>query len=178
MRIIAGSLKGKSYASPHSNRTHPMSDKIKGALFNVLGDIEGMSVLDAFAGTGALSFEAISRGANRAVAIDSDKQAQKAISENIAVLDIGEQVELIRSTVTSWLPRNNEQFDIVIIDPPFTDIRRDIILKVALKAKESGIVILSLPTAAAKIAVLPEPFMLLSEKSYGDAVLAFYRRSQ
>lgn len=178
MRIIAGNLKGKSYDSPHTNRTHPMSDKIKGALFNVLGDIEGMTVLDAFAGSGALGFEAISRGASRVVVIDNDMQAQKTIAKNIDTLNLNGSVELVRSAVTGWLPRTEELFDIVIIDPPFTDIRRDVMQKVALKSKVAGIVVLSLPSAAATIATLPEPFEMVVQKNYGDAVLVFYRRSQ
>ena len=71
MRVIAGRLGGRLFDSPHTRRTHPMSDKARGALFNMLGDIEGMHVLDPFAGTGALSFEAISRGAASALAIAS-----------------------------------------------------------------------------------------------------------
>ncbi len=177
MRIIAGSLKGRSFASPHSNRTHPMSDKVRGALFNALGDLDGMSVLDVFAGTGALSFEAISRGALKAIALDSDKQAQRAIAENIVGLDLEQRVTLIRSTASSWLPRTRDEFDVVLIDPPYDDIRRDLILKVALKCKVGGVVVLSLPPAAATIAVLPEPFETLTQKTYGDATLAFYRRN-
>jgi 16S rRNA (guanine966-N2)-methyltransferase len=59
MRIIAGELKGRNIQEPYGHRTHPMSEKVRGAVFNALGDIEGLAVLDAFAGTGALSFEAV-----------------------------------------------------------------------------------------------------------------------
>ena len=72
MRIIAGYLGGRQFNSPRSNRTHPMSDKARGGLFNALGDISGLTVLDAFAGSGALSFEAISRGAESVIAVDID----------------------------------------------------------------------------------------------------------
>jgi len=70
VRIIAGYLSGRQFNSPRSNRTHPMSDKARGGLFNSLGDISGLSLLDAFAGSGALSFEAISRGTASSVAVD------------------------------------------------------------------------------------------------------------
>jgi len=95
MRIIAGRLGGRLFDSPHSHKTHPMSDKARGALFNILGDISGMSVLDPFAGTGAISFEAVSRGAAGAVAIELDKQAQKVITANIASLGLIHEVKLI-----------------------------------------------------------------------------------
>jgi 16S rRNA (guanine966-N2)-methyltransferase len=75
MRVIAGFLGGRNFDSPGGHRTHPMSDKVRGAVFGVLGDIKGLSVLDAFAGSGALSIEAVSRGAKYAVAIDVDKRA-------------------------------------------------------------------------------------------------------
>jgi 16S rRNA (guanine966-N2)-methyltransferase len=78
VRIIAGSLKGRTFSEPHGHRTHPMSEKVRGALFNALGDIEGLTFLDAFAGSGALSFEAASRGAKSVIAIDKDGPAYSA----------------------------------------------------------------------------------------------------
>ncbi len=70
MRVIAGWLGGQNFDSPKSNRVHPMSDKMRGAIFGVLGDIKGLTVLDAFSGSGALAIESISRGAKSAIAID------------------------------------------------------------------------------------------------------------
>ena len=103
MRIIAGQLKGNMFASPHGNRTHPMSDKVRGALFNALGDIEGLTVLDAFAGSGALAFEALSRGAASATLLKKDKPAQRAISENIVTLNVEKRTKLIRASANAWL---------------------------------------------------------------------------
>ena len=70
MRVIAGRLGGRNFDSPKTQRTHPMSDKVRGALFNALGDLGGLTVLDAFAGSGACSLEAASRGATEVLAID------------------------------------------------------------------------------------------------------------
>ena len=108
MRIIAGELKGRSFDSPRGRRTHPMSDKIRGALFNALGDLSGLTILDAFAGSGALSFEAISRGARSALAIELDKQAFQAISQNIDQLALDEKVQVLRKNVRGW-SRNHQQ---------------------------------------------------------------------
>src|ERR1700756_1715958 len=103
MRIIAGRLGGRRFASPRGHRTHPMSDKMRGALFNSLGELAGLSVLDAFAGSGALAFEAVSRGAKGAVAIDLDRSAQQAIAANITALGLQDQVKLVRASAGAWL---------------------------------------------------------------------------
>ena len=103
MRVIAGRLGGRNFASPHGNKTHPMSDKVRGALFNSLGDIEGLRCLDAFAGTGALAFEAISRGATTALALENDPSAQRTIDENIKELKLYRQVKLVKAAAGSWL---------------------------------------------------------------------------
>ena len=95
MRIIAGTLKGRIFAAPHTLRTHPMSDKARGALFNVLGDVEGMSVLDAFAGSGALGFEALSRGASHVTSIDKDRMAVKTIKNNAVELSVESRAKVI-----------------------------------------------------------------------------------
>jgi 16S rRNA (guanine966-N2)-methyltransferase len=77
LRVIAGELGGRFFDSPDSDATHPMSERMRGSLFNILGDIKGKTILDAFAGSGALSFEAVSRGAVHALTLEKDKIAQK-----------------------------------------------------------------------------------------------------
>ena len=88
MRIIAGRLGGRVFSTPHSARTHPMADRVRGALFNVLGDLSGLTVFDPFTGSGALAYEAVSRGAATVLCIDTDKAAQKTVKENISALGI------------------------------------------------------------------------------------------
>ena len=94
MRIISGTLKGHTFDSPKGFQTHPMGDKIRTALFNTLGDIKGLTVLDAFSGSGALSFEALSRGAESAVALELDKEAYKVIRANAEKLAVGDRMKL------------------------------------------------------------------------------------
>src|SRR3982751_643389 len=113
MRIIAGTLKGRIFQEPHGHRTHPMSDKVRGALFNALGDIEGLTVLDAFAGSGALSFEAVSRGAKDTIAIDHDRHAIRALKENVTSLGLDGSVKAINANSSSWSGNNPDtRFDI------------------------------------------------------------------
>jgi 16S rRNA (guanine966-N2)-methyltransferase len=173
MQIIAGNLKGRQFDSPKQAATHPMSDKIRGALFNVLGDIDGLTVLDAFAGSGAISFEALSRGASRATLIESDRKAQKVIADNLSILNLQKEASFVSSSADNWLSRSEDQFDIVILDPPYDDLQKTTLVQLADRAKSGGIVVLSLPVGASSD--LPSNFQLLSTKSYGDAQLQFYR---
>ena len=92
MRIVSGQLKGQQFQSPHGHRTHPMAEKVRGALFNILGDIEGLTFLDAFAGSGALAFEAASRAAASVTAIDKDSSAHQIIEHNLKDLHLEKTV--------------------------------------------------------------------------------------
>ena len=175
MRVIAGKLGGQKFQSPQSDQTHPMSEKIRGAIFNALGDIEGLSVLDVFAGSGALSIEAISRGAVSAVAIDSDRKALDSIKTNITRLEIDEQIQVVGGSVSTWLNNNDQEFDIVMMDPPYDNVDVSLIEQIAHRAKSTGIVIVSLPINVTL--ELADSFELLSSKTYGSAKLVFYRRT-
>lgn len=177
MRIIAGRLGGRLFASPGNDRTHPMSDKIRGALFNTLGDIEGLTVLDAFTGSGALSFEAISRGASHVTALDIDTIAITTVVKSLVQLGIGSELQPIRVSAVSWLQTVSPDtaFDIVLCDPPFDDPQLDLVAQLALCAKAGGLVVVSLPPDVTP--TLPEAHDLVASKAYGDACLYFYRRA-
>lgn len=176
MRIIAGNLKGRLIETPRGHRTHPMGDRIKGGLFNTLGDIEGLTILDAFGGSGALAFEALSRGAAHAHIIDSDAEAHKVIVTNVATLGLRSKVKVTHAPVGSWSEKNIDfKFDIVLADPPYDDVKPQLIQKVAHHVKDTGILVVSWPGKE----TLPEVdgFELVKEKSYGDAQLGYYKRA-
>lgn len=175
MRIIAGGLGGRQIDAPHVHRTHPMSEKMRGGLFNTLGDIEGLTVLDAFAGSGALSFEAISRGASHTTTIELDKNAQKLIERNIKSLGLENKVKLIRANSSSWSDNNTDAlFDIVLLDPPYDGVKPKLLEKLVNHTKLKGVTVISLPSKYEFN--LNSKFQLLASKSYGDAQLVFYRR--
>jgi len=175
VRVIAGRLGGRQFNSPKGHKTHPMSDKGRGALFNVLGDITGLSVLDAFAGSGALSFEALSRGAATVTAIDNDQSAYTSIVRNSQELGLGKELKTIRVHAGTWSNDNPEHvFDVIIIDPPYDKIQEELLSRLALHAKTGGIVTCSLPPTYT--AHLDANFELLKTKDFGDARLEFYRR--
>lgn len=176
MRVIAGKLGGRVFNSPRSHRTHPMSDRVKGALFNVLGDLDGLTVLDAFAGSGALSFEAASHGAAEIVAIENERIAQKVIEENITLLELKGVVKLVKASANAWLSTNkNAIFDIVLCDPPYDNLQEPSLVRLADRVKVGGLVIFSLPPKA-RLILPPDSFVLEVSKDYGDALLVFYRR--
>lgn len=176
MRIVSGSLGGRNFESVPGHRTHPMSEKVRGALFNSLGDIQGLSVLDPYGGTGALSFEAISRGASRAVVFDADANAARTIKENVVRLGLENTVTASRIAAAAWSRRHEqEQFDIVVLDPPFDAIERKELLRLTRHAKKGGIIVLSLPPTVGLLLAQSRQ-ELLSHKSYGDIELFFYRQ--
>jgi 16S rRNA (guanine966-N2)-methyltransferase len=174
MRIIAGKLGGQSFESPIGHRTHPMSDKVRGALFSSLGDVSGLTVLDAFAGSGALSFEAISRGARYATAIDIDTSAINAVVNSAEKLGIKKQVKAIRVNVSTWSDNNVETvYDLVLCDPPYDKIQIKLIQKLVRHIQSGGIMALSWP---GKLEA-PEVIGLrkIQTNIYGDAQLVYYR---
>lgn len=176
MRVIAGTLGGRIFNSPRSHRTHPMSDKVRGALFNTLGNLDGMNVLDAFSGTGALAFEAISRGAESVLAIDIDKDAFKTIQENVEILGLQDKVTVMRKNVSGWSRNNQErQFDIVLADPPYDDIRPNVLEKIMQQVVPGGLFVLSWPGNEPVRAFAGAN--VISAKQYGDAQLVFYRKN-
>jgi len=176
MRIISGTLKGHTFDSPKGFQTHPMGDKIRTALFNTLGDIKGLSVLDAFSGSGALSFEALSRGAESSVALELDKEAYKVIRANAEKLAVGDRMKLFHINARSWTYRNNtERFDLVFCDPPYNHIQETVIEKLAKHTKVGGLFICSLPPYG-DIRLPEEMYEKVVSKSYGDAMLVFYRK--
>ncbi len=176
MRIIAGQLASRTFDSPKGHKTHPMSDKIRGALFNVLGDIEGLTVFDAFSGSGALCFEAVSRGAKSALATDNDKSAHQTIKKNIETLGLEKRVKAVRANASGWSDNNPKAlFDILLLDPPYDDLQLTLLQKLTKHVKYGGLCVLSFPGN-----LEPADFSGLEkveQKNYGDSQLIFYRKT-
>jgi 16S rRNA (guanine966-N2)-methyltransferase len=174
VRVIAGRLGGRVFDAPGTNSTHPMSEKICGALFNILGDIEGLTVLDAFSGTGALSFEACSRGASHATAIESDRVAGQTIARNIQKLGLEQEVRLVQCSNTQWMQTNPDlTFDLLLCDPPYDDLQPETIAQLTKHVVGGGILVLSWP-GSNDPPILPQ-LKQIQQRSYGDAQLIFYR---
>lgn len=173
LRIIAGSLKGMPLVTPSGHKTHPMSEKLRSVIFNVLGDIDGLTVLDAFAGTGAVGLESSSRGAERVTLIENDKKAQLSILSNIQST-AATNVKLIKAPVFSWSDKNpSEKFDLIIADPPFDDIPHTAVAKLAGHLNRGGVLVLNYPAE-----LKPPEMQNLQQvklKTHGIAQLIFYK---
>jgi len=123
LRIIAGDAKGRKIAAPPGMDTRPTSDKVKGALFNILGSkVLGARVLDLFGGAGNLGLEAISRGAEQCIFVDNSLCSVKIIHQNINTLGYEKFCEVYRRDAFSALDileKRGAKFDIIFLDPPY-----------------------------------------------------------
>ena len=175
VRIIAGQFGGRTIEGSGTERTHPMSERIRNALFNKLGsELEGKRVLDAFAGSGALGLEALSRGADSAVFIERDRIAQKIIEKNIKTLAVEDRARLIKSGVAGWLETSDDQFDIIFADPPYHDPQLSTVSKLFPLLKSNGLMVLSYPGKGERPS--ETGVVVVDNRSYGNAALAFYRK--
>lgn len=132
MRIVGGRLSGRRFDAPSGRGTRPTSDRVREALGSALnsrGAFDGAHVLDLFAGTGALGFEALSRGASDAVLVDSDPGAVHQIKQSAKELGLAEQVRAVRldllgdpASVVHKLPQAAQGFDLVFADAPYSEV--------------------------------------------------------
>ncbi|MEO7904717.1 MAG: 16S rRNA (guanine(966)-N(2))-methyltransferase RsmD [Candidatus Saccharimonadales bacterium] len=176
IRIIGGRYGGQKIAAPANRRTHPMSERIRNAMFNSLaGEMADAEVLDVYAGTGAIGLEALSRGAKSVTLVDKDRTAQRYLARNVATLGVEEQATIIRTTVSSWLgTKNPKLFDIIFADPPYWDTQFSTVERVFDLLKPGGLMVLSHPgrgEVPTKTGVV-----VVDNRSYGNAYLTFYRR--
>ena len=119
IRIIAGELRGRRIAVAPRPGVRPTPDRVRETLFNWLGQwLDGLACLDLFAGSGALGFEAASRGAARVVMVENDRAAFDALGRTRAAMG-AKQVELVYEDAFAYLARSVDRFDVVFLDPPF-----------------------------------------------------------
>jgi 16S rRNA (guanine966-N2)-methyltransferase len=118
LRIVAGELKGRRLQSPprRSAAVRPTADRVREALFSILGDVRGATVLDLYCGTGALAIEALSRGATDATLVDTHTALAR---RNVAELGVGDRCEVVRADARAYLRRTRRAFDLIFCDPPY-----------------------------------------------------------
>jgi 16S rRNA (guanine966-N2)-methyltransferase len=176
IRIISGQFGGRKIEAPDNSRTHPMSERIRNALFNSIGgEVVGSEVLDAFAGTGAIGLEALSRGAKAVTFVERDRIAAKILGKNVTTLAAEDQATIIRTSVANWLDNSNpELFDLIFADPPYHDPQFSTVSRLYGLLKPGGLMILSHPGRSE--APTKPGVVVVDNRSYGNADLTFYRR--
>lgn len=133
MRVIAGKYKGRTLYSPKDMSVRPTTDRIKENVFNLLqGRVAGASFLDLFGGSGAMSVEALSRGASRAVTVDASRESVALIKKNFQKVGIGREGDILETSYDLALKRlAGRRFDLVYLDPPYrADYYEDILEKI------------------------------------------------
>lgn len=183
MRIIAGELRSRRIVSPENEITRPTTDRSREALFNVLEhvtEIEGKRILDLFAGSGAVAFEALSRGAAHATVVEKDRRALEAIKQNMWDLDLDKQVKVIARDAYRSIEELKGPFDIIFVDPPYRDKRvlgplPERILELDLLAPDG---ILILEHSSHDTATVPASATLLKNLKVGEATFTILKRAQ
>jgi 16S rRNA (guanine966-N2)-methyltransferase len=173
VRVVAGEFRGRRLAAPRGARTRPTADRVREALFSMLGDVSGARVLDLYAGSGALGIEALSRGAESAVFVERDPRAASVIERNLSSL--GLQQEVLRQDAVRFLRRGAGTFDLVFCDPPYDSASRlagPLAEHLpALTSEDARIV-----TESDKRNPLELPLPLVTERTYGDTRIAIHGR--
>ena len=176
VRLISGHYGGRFIATPPGDSTHPMSERARSAIFNMLGSkIIDAEVLDAFAGSGAVGLEALSRGASHATFIEKHRVASKIISENIDLLGVGGSSKVIATSVNNWLETaDSPKFDIIFADPPYHNEQLSTVKKLLGLLKVGGSMILS---NSGRGGILEETgIVVVDNRSYSNAYITLYRR--
>ncbi|MGD2279305.1 MAG: 16S rRNA (guanine(966)-N(2))-methyltransferase RsmD [Candidatus Omnitrophota bacterium] len=182
MRIIAGEFKGRKIKSPRSETVRPTKDRIRESVFNIIAQhVPGSCVLDLFAGSGAYGLEAISRGAKKAVFVEKGKEANRAIKENIELLDAAERSELLNQDVFDSLEalnKDKERFGLIFADPPYG---KGMAKKTLIMINQydillaSGLFIIE-HNSEERLPQSEESVTALKEKTYGNITISIYSR--
>ena len=178
MRIIAGSRKGARIFAPKSD-TRPTGDRVREAAFNLIGPVDDMAVLDLFAGSGAMGLEALSRGAKKAVFVESDREAQRAIERNLEKLDL-KGARIVKSDARRALASetaSGRRYDLVLVDPPyrmFDSLQPTLAAHLPALLAEDGLVVLE--TAKRTQPELPS-LAERTSRAYGSARLTLFEHA-
>ena len=179
MRITGGSLRGRRIRVASSTRLRPTSDRVRGAVFSILGmqACAGARVLDLYAGTGMLGVEALSRGASSSVFVESDGRLARRMRENLRDISMEEQTKVIRARVERVLDSLEGAFDLVFADPPYgAQVWSDLMGRLGRGdlLSERGVVVVEYRHGTS----LADDYGVLTKQTsrrYGDSVIGVYR---
>ncbi|HUG75449.1 MAG TPA: 16S rRNA (guanine(966)-N(2))-methyltransferase RsmD [Acidimicrobiia bacterium] len=170
MRIIAGTAKGRRLRSPRGNETRPMMDRVREAIFSSLGAlVVDASVLDLYAGTGSVGLEALSRGADSVVFVESDREALRVLAANIEAVGLGGTV--VRGNVERFLASDTATYDLAFVDPPYEaplPSVEQVLTALGERLKDEGVVVLHRRTGSVE-PPFPRDLVVTDRRRYGGA---------
>lgn len=181
MRVIGGIAKGRRLVVPKGRSVRPTAGRVKESLFNILPrDFSGMKVLDLFAGTGNVSIEALSRGAEKAVLVDASERSAAAIRENLRRLNFSERSQVWVAPVTRALrslAKRGETFDLIFLDPPYDQRLVGTTLKLIAHSNLLNPAGTAVAEHSAREDVKPsyDSVILNDQRRYGDTLLSFFK---
>lgn len=178
MRVITGSQRGRKLLTLEGNDVRPTTDKVKESIFNIIQfDVPDAKIIDLFAGSGQLGIEALSRGAESCVFVDSSAKSIAVVEENLKLTSFREKAKTVRSDSLSYLDRVIEKYDIALLDPPYkAGLMEDAIERVAPHIEENGVIVCETGSEE----VLPENLDGFTSKryKYGKIALTVYRKGE
>lgn len=174
IKIGAGTLAGRIIEQPKTFKTRPLTSKVRASIFNRLGDISGLTVLDAYAGSGAFGLEALSLGASHATFIEQSKPVAKVITDNSSTLDlVSDTTLLVERVKTAVNALQGQSYDIILADPPYAKLSLSDLNLLANLLSDSGILIVSHSSRT------PTPELQsvdpIDSRTYGDTTISYYR---
>ena len=172
MRVVSGKYKGKILKSPTSDNIRPTGDKVKQGLFTKLQFfVQGKVVLDLFCGSGSLGIEAVSRGAKKVYFVDKDRRSIALTKQNLIGMD--EEYKVINAAYNQALNMFNEQFDLILIDPPYASGVYSDVLNIIFEKNllsDDGIIVCEHPNELK----FNSPYQIFDQKRYGTVTLSFF----
>ncbi len=179
MRVITGSAKGKRLATPEGKDVRPTSDKVKEGIFSALQfDIEGRRILDLFAGSGQLGIEALSRGAESAVLVDSSAVSIRIAKQNVENCGFSDRARVIQLDYSAFCAMSRDTFDIVFLDPPYNEGLLSNAVKAVLPLmSDYGLIVCEHPPEV-KLEESVGGFSIFKTYRYGKVNVTVYRKGE
>lgn len=182
MRVVAGTAKGHRLVAPKGRRVRPTADRVKESLFDILGErVHGASVLDLYAGSGALGIEALSRGASLAVFVDHHRDSVAASRRNLEATGLATSATVLQRPVIDALAQLAGQastFDLIFLDPPYTIGSAELAATFGLLetvCRDDGLVVLEHRPDLTEFAT--GRFRVTDRRRYGDSALTFFEKT-
>ena len=179
MRVISGKARSVALKTPDGMATRPTTDRVKEAMFSIIHfDLPGARVLDLFGGTGQLGIEALSREAKYAVFVDQQDASCKLIRENLKRTKLTDQAKVIRSDYLTFLKNCTETFDIILLDPPYSEIFLENALKLITEIdilQSGGIIVTERPLGKELTCDFPG-YDRSKDYKYGKTILTLFRK--